>query len=28
MRLSNVRAPAYGGSLSSLTVRGPAGAPL
>jgi len=28
MRLTSVRAPAYGGSLSSLTVRGPAGAPL
>jgi len=28
MRLTGVRAPAYGGSLSSLTARGPAGAPL
>jgi len=28
MRLTGVRAPAYGGSLSSLTARGPAGALL
>src|SRR3974390_3472080 len=28
MRTTSVRAPADGGSLSSLTVQGPAGAPL
>jgi hypothetical protein len=28
VRLTSVRAPAVGGSLSSLTVRGPAGAPV
>jgi len=28
MRLTSVKAPADGSSLSSLTARGPAGAPL